>query len=351
MEEKNTKEISITEFVTIIRSNVRFLFSKWLLILGIAFLCGLIGIAYAWLQKKYYIAEMSFVTETESKGPISAYAGIAAQFGIDIGGGSNTLFEGDNLIELLRSKTLVIQTLLSPVSEADKTLMIQRYITANKMDRKSKTSSVDFSSFGRTVNRSRDSIVLEVAKQIREKELSIRKRDKKLSIIDMEFFSVDETLAKQFTEQLANNAIRYYTDYKLKKSRQNVAILERQTDSIRGMLYSSIGAVAASTDLNVNPIRQSGRTGTQRRQVDVQANGALYAELVKNLELSRLSLRKETPLIQVIDRPILPLEQKGIGRLLAGLIGAFIGGMLCVALLLAGRWFATKQRKDTVVVS
>jgi hypothetical protein len=286
-----------------------------------------------------YIAKMSFVTDTESKGTFSAYAGIAAQFGLDLGGGNSTLFEGDNLIELLKSKKLLIQTLLTSVNAAaDKRLMIDLYL--EEVANNDKYTGKNFFADASVVpDRTKDSILLKVTDDIVTKDLVIFKRDKKLSIIDLEIKSKSEFFSKRFAELLAANAIHYYTDYKTKKSLQNVAILERQTDSVRRILYGNIGEVAAMNDLNVNPARQSIRTGSQRKQVEVQASGALYAELLKNLELSRLSLRKETPLIQIVDTPILPLEKKGIGRLFAGLLFSVIGGGLIIIILLLRRNF------------
>ena len=50
------------------------------------------------------------------------------------------------------------------------------------------------------------------------------------------------------------------------------------------------------------------------RQEDLQANTAILNELVKQTELAKVTLSKETPLIQVIDRPILPLPKKHFGK-------------------------------------
>jgi hypothetical protein len=316
---------------------MRYLISKWLVIFSITFIFGLLGILYAWMHKTRYIAEMSFVTESESKGAISTYAGIAAQFGIDIGGvGTSSLFEGENLIELLKSKNLVIQTLLTPYGSDPKNLMINEYLKVNDIARNSE--SINYSEYGLSENRKRDSILLIAADGIIKNDLEINRRDKKLSIIDLKMSSVNELFAKRFVERLANSAIQYYTDYKIKKSKQNVAILERQTDSIRTMLYGGIGDVASITDLNVNPIKQAARTGSQKKQIEVQANGALYVELLKNLELSKLALRRETPLIQIVDMPVLPLVKKGIGRFRTGIIFGFIGGFLGICFLLIRKW-------------
>ena len=61
---------------------------------------------------------------------------------------------------------------------------------------------------------------------------------------------------------------------------------------------------------------------------DVQANTAILTELVKQTELAKVTLRKETPLIQVIDRPILPLKkekfEKAKGLVMGGLLAEFL---------------------------
>jgi uncharacterized protein involved in exopolysaccharide biosynthesis len=52
-------------------------------------------------------------------------------------------------------------------------------------------------------------------------------------------------------------------------------------------------------------------------------------ELVKQTELARINLRKETPLIQVIDKPILPLKKEKFGKAK----GLVLGGLLAVFLV------------------
>jgi hypothetical protein len=49
-----------------------------------------------------------------------------------------------------------------------------------------------------------------------------------------------------------------------------------------------------------------------QRQVD--ASIRRFSELVKQSELAKVTLRKETPLIQIIDRPILPLLKERFGK-------------------------------------
>jgi len=334
MSEIKSKEVTILDLVKKIITLFKFLFSKWVIILCVGFISGICGIVYAWMSKPVYTAEMSFTTETESGGKLNAYAGIAAQFGFDIGGGASSLFEGDNLVELLKSKTLIVKTLLSPSGNGN--LLVDEYLKSERLDPSEEKIKFDTSLKNNT--RLEDSILNNIYKSIVTGELNVARRDKKLSIIVINIKGTNEFFCKRFVEQLATNAIQFYTDYKSRKARQNVEILQRQTDSVRLMLFGSISDVATITDLNVNPTKQSLKIPSQKRQIDVQVNGTLYGELLKNLELSKLALRKETPLIQVIDTPRFPLDRKKPGRLMTGILWAVLGGILIVSILLIQRY-------------
>ena len=113
-------------------------------------------------------------------------------------------------------------------------------------------------------------------------------------------------------------------------------ILERQTDSIRGELNGAITGVAVANDntFGLNPAMNVRRAPSARRQVDVQANTAILTELVKQSELAKVTLRKETPLIQVIDRPILPLKKEKFGKSKGIVLGGFLVGFLVVLCLI-----------------
>jgi hypothetical protein len=88
-------------------------------------------------------------------------------------------------------------------------------------------------------------------------------------------------------------------------------------------LNGAITGVATANDnaFNLNPALTVKRAPVAKRQVDVQANTAILTQLVTNLELAKVTLLKETPLIQVIDRPILPLKKENVGKLKSLLFG------------------------------
>jgi uncharacterized protein involved in exopolysaccharide biosynthesis len=60
---------------------------------------------------------------------------------------------------------------------------------------------------------------------------------------------------------------------------------------------------------------------------------------VAQLELAKVSLRKETPLIQVIDQPILPLKREKLDKLISLVLGGFLAGFLTVLYLVFKRLY------------
>jgi hypothetical protein len=345
MEATQKDEVSIKELILKLKEWWRYLLAKWLIILICGITGGVIGIMYAYSKKPVYTAELSFVVEDgQSGGGLGAYSGLASMVGIELGGSSGGIFVGDNLMEFMKSRAMIERTLLTKVriDGKDQTLA-EYYIKINKLregwESEPKLKNLSFSSADNReqFSREKDSILLGFYDDIINTNLSVTKKDKKLSIISVIVETGNEQFSKAFSETLVKVVSDFYIETKTKKSADNLAILQRQTDSVRYELNAAIGNVAASGDVNPNPnpTRQVLRVPSQRRLIDVQANSAILQELVKNLEIAKISLRKETPLIQIIDRPLFPLNKETFGKRKAGLIGGIIGGLIIVFILIA----------------
>jgi hypothetical protein len=344
--EAESDEISLQDLILKIGELWRYLLKRWIIILFAGILGGILGSTYAYFKKTIYKAELSFALEDDksSGGGLGGALGLASQFGIDLGAaGGGGAFSGDNLLLLMKSRSMVESALLTTqyVDKKEQTLA-EYYISfkglRNGWENKPSLRTVKFlpNSDRSKFSLEQDSILGSIYNNIIKNNLSVDKIDKKLSVITVRVNSENEIFSKLFTEVLVKTVSDFYVDTKTKKSVQNVNILQRQTDSVRRELNSAINGVASSVDVNpnANPALQILRAPSQRRQVDVQANQAILTQLVANLEVSKVSLRKETPLIQVIDRPILPLEKDRIGRLTALVIGGGIGMFLVILALL-----------------
>ena len=87
-------------------------------------------------------------------------------------------------------------------------------------------------------------------------------------------------------------------------------------------------------------MKASGRLKELQLKRRVQVLNAMYIELVKNLEVSKLALLNKTPIINIIDKPILPLDSEKISKKLAGLLAFLLGGFLSLGYFIFRKLFA-----------
>ena len=344
-----TDEISLKELIQKIKEWIGYLKTQWKIIFGVAALGAIIGFTYASFQKPAYSATTTFVLEEDKGGGgLSGAMGLASSFGLDLGGGGGGLFTSSNIIELMKSRLVVEKTLLNPVQVGGKEMSLaDYYIQINELKEAwSKKPALANINFPANADRTKfsleqDSILQVISAGLTKNNLTIAQKDKKVSIISLTVKSENELFSKLFCEQLLKETSDFYIETKSKKARLNVEILQHQADSIRAELNSAITGVAAASDnvYNLNPALNVKRTPSTRRQVDVQANTAILTQLVAQLELSKVSLRKETPLVQLIDRPILPLEKEKLGRIKSFILGGFLAGFLTVLYLVFGQLY------------
>lgn len=349
MQEQTEQEFSLRELILKIKEWAGYLIQKLHIIIVIVFLGGIIGFVTAYYEKPMYTATLSFALEDEKGGGgLGGALGLASQFGFDLGNSAGGAFSGTNLIELMKSRNLVEKTLLNPININGKEISLADYfLNFNNWRKRWEGNQVlGKIKFLPGSDRSKytlqqDSILGIIYKTLANQgKLIVSQKDKKVSIIDVVVKTENELFSKFFAEILAREVSDFYIETKSKKAKMNVAILEKQADSIRARLNAAISGVARANDeiYNLNPALNVKRVPYSQRQVDVQANTAILTELVKNLELARVTLRKETPLIQIVDSPILPLEKEKTGKIKLSLTYGFIGFFLSVIFLVGVRW-------------
>lgn len=329
-------EISLRDLVIKIQNTNRILLKNWWK-LAIAGIIGAgLGLGYTWIKKTKYTAELVFVTAEAEEGGLSKLSAIGSQFGFDFGGGSSGAFGGDNLLELMKSRLLVEQTLFDSLSHEGRRFRLLEYYLRRDSQEKSETPAVALSGI---VNREscgyrQDSLLKEVYKRITQGGLVVENQDKELAFKKVAFTDVDPVFAKAFVENLTENVTDFYLETKFRQARSNIRLLERKADSVERVLRSRMVSVAVQRDQNQFLTNTEGTVQMVKQQMEVQLLTTMYGEVVKNLELSRTMAAHNQPLIQVIDRPRFPLEDDGGGLLkylvLGGLLGVMVVGFFIV---------------------
>ncbi|MET3874866.1 MULTISPECIES: lipopolysaccharide biosynthesis protein [Chitinophaga] len=322
---------------------IKFLWSKKLLIIIVGLIGGALGLTISLNTDPKYKGELTFVLEEGNQSSLlGAYSGLASQFGIDLSGGGagNGLFQGDNILEFLKSRMMIQSTLLSSIIvEGKEMTMAECYIGFNKLRESWKGKGLENVFFPlnadhRTFSRQQDSILQDLFKRIIKGNLQVTRPDKKLNFISVQCISKHEVFSKHFAEVLVKEATDFYIDTKTRRNQISVDKLQLQADSIEILLNRKTYSAASIQDINQNPAKLAAGVSAEFAMRDKFILQTMYAEVVKNLELSKIAMAQETPVIQVVDSPILPLEKIRLGKLKGIVFGGLIGGVLVIASLI-----------------
>jgi hypothetical protein len=333
----NKDEISLKDLILKIREICGYILSKWVIILIIGVLGASAGFLYSLSKTSEYEATLSFsvVEKSSSGGGLSTLAG---QFGLNVGSSTEGVFSGNNMIELLQSRNLIERTLLSEIEVNGKRCrLIDYYIELNSPKEESKVRATISFPLGlerEHFTRAQDSLLYALNKAIITKKLSIDRQKRDANIITISFFNKDELFAKLFTEKLISIVSEFYIQTKTKDIKVNLDMMKVRADSIGKEYKQALVVQAEFVDQNKNLSKRSEMIEQQNVQIKIQLMGTTYAELLKNIETLKLELVLQTPLIQVIDVPIMPLEIKRFDKIREIMFGGFWGGFLIVVWLL-----------------
>lgn len=338
IQESNDDEISLKEVFLKIDSFFRFLLSKWLILLIAGIMGGGIGLLIAIYTKPTYTGTLTFVLSTGSKSDLS---GLASQFGFDMGGsGGNDVFSGDNILTLFKSEKMIRYVLFKKPPVANDILaniIVKEWEwDKNWMKKKRTNNQFPFPSDTAKLTPVQDSLLREVYGRILKDALTVNRTDKKLSVYEVSTKTTNEIFACYLTRYLMDETAKFYIETKTSISKINLRMLQREADSLRGLLGGAISSTASEEErtFNLNPALQAQRAPAQKSQVRATVMATAYGEVVKNLEIAKITLQKETPIYQIIDEPEIPLKAKKASKLLYIVIGGGIIFFLTAGLLL-----------------
>jgi uncharacterized protein involved in exopolysaccharide biosynthesis len=245
------------------------------------------------------------------------------------------MLSDENVMEMLKSNRIIEAALLSPVKTRAKQpeLLINYYISTLELrkdweDAKNpELKNVSFKETTREHNTIlQDSVIQVLTKTIKE-DLLVEKPVKQSNIISVEYKSTDQLLTKAMLEGVVDAVSKSYAQRKTQHARETVDFIQSRADSIKRVLYMSEYGLARFSDANKRLIKAEGSLNEGRMMRDVEMLGVAYAKVVENLELSKVSLLNQTPLIQIVDAPYMPIpREKKLGKLTSIILGGFIGG-------------------------
>ena len=342
--------VALTDIIASAKNFIKYIQSKFKLLGLLIVLGGVLGLAYYFITSPKYQATATFIVEEKSSG--SGLAGMAGQLGFDISsltGGNAGLFDGDNILEIIKSRNIIESVLLSKVDGSDstnnKTLADLYYETSglkNKLEGKSnELANLNFSSIKNGAAHSilQDSVLFIMIEKINKDNLNVQRTNKKGSIISISTNSTNPQFSKLFSERLLNETSEMYIKIKVGNLSSNINRLQNKADSLQALLNRTSYQSAALNTFDANEAYKSSAVPEEMSQRDKLVLNTLYAEVVKNVEILRISLINQKPIIQVLDLPKFPLVNQQKSFLIIELIGLLAGlviGLLYLLLAYTG---------------
>ena len=328
----------------------RIIFNKWytfyiskmkILIISIVFGAFIGVLYYSNLQKTKYNGTLTFIIDNGSS-QNSGDLGFSSQLDLNVLGGGS-IFMGQNLIELMKTRMIIERTLLDSLFFENRYISFANYLqyflqSDTYFDKSLKyTDPINFKT-----NQNINTLTLDqtirlksLYSDIKNNILTIEQKDKKNSIISLEVKSENELFSKVFCEQLLKETTLFYVQTLTKKSNINVEILQKQVDSLQQLLNKAIEDVSLLNDktYNLNTSKGILKSSELKRQIDVQLSKSVYLQLRSQLEQAKVNRQKEIPLVQIIDKPYLPLQKEKISFLNCLIVGILSSLLITIIFL------------------
>ena len=354
--------------------------------------CAVLGLGYSFWKQPIYLARVNFVIEENKQNASGLFSALAGQVGMDLSSlsGMSGILAGDNVLELLKSPTLLKKVLVSPypgdsmyniaskyaevygkLETYDKlvggnfyhpvsTIASQSGATppdpggeslknspSSKEEEASKNSppsiggapnppKADERGGVKKSSRVQDSLLTAIATRIIEKELAVYKPDRKLSVFRLDLSTRDELLSQTIATRLLDQATKLYIETKTKRLKLNVDRLQRKADSIGSLLNYRTEVSVRKDIINQNPSYVSTEVDVEISNREKGMLGVIYSDVNKSLDITKTALLQETPTIEIIDTPDLPLKKIEVKWYFAAALGLLMGIVLYV---FASFWF------------
>ena len=346
--EQYNDEIQLKDILIKFSDYRRFLYKKKVTIIIISCLFLLLGVFYSQILKIKYNATLTFVIEGQNSNSLGSVAGIASQFGFNLGNnGGESTFSQKNIIEFLKSRGVIVNTLMQKAKIDGKSdLLIEHYLEINEIKDDWHDNNLKAVSFYQKHSLIHDSISGVIWQNIIKDDLTVELQSDNADIMSLSYVSLNEEFAKVFVEKLIDQMSQMYISHQTSQANNTLEFLESRADSVFLELKKAEQEFARIKDINQRIVKASGRLKELQLMRQVEVLNTMYLEIVKNLELSKLTLLNNTPIINIIDEPILPLEKKLVSLKLAGFLGGFLGAFLSMCYFVVLKLF-----RDTLSTS
>jgi uncharacterized protein involved in exopolysaccharide biosynthesis len=288
---------------------VNILLRRWRIVLLTTVLVTAISVAAAWLSKGFQVTS-TFMPQTSESGA-AGLAGLAAQFGISVGGGGGGGESLNFYAELPTSRDILRDLARTP-------LRLPGGDSGSVMDYFEVEGETPDARLRAAVTKLEQ--VVTASPDLKANTVIVRteaRHPRVAELMNRRLLDLINTFNLERRQSRASNE-RRFTQQRMDEARSDLATAEERLQRF-----------LTGNRMLMSPQLQYERLKLER---DVQVQQEVYLSLRKAYEEARIDEVRDTPVITVIETPEGAARPAGTGRALGAVIGLVVGGLLGVIL-------------------
>lgn len=277
-----------------------------------------LGVTYTkFVKQPLYSSSVTILLPDNQSSSISGLAGLASQFGVNIPSVAQADLSNTGLFpQLLKSRTF-----------AEKLFGKEFY--SKKYNKKINLLSLITDEIN--INESnKEKLAISGLSELNE--MIKYSEDRNSSIKTISVTTSDPMFAKELADVVLEELEKLNLSFKSQNVNQKISFIESRINSVLDGLNQSEIKLKAFNEQNRQLSSPSLRLEQERIQREVDVQKQVYLTLKQQLELAKIELVQESSIIQILDKPQIPIDSFNINVTKVGISSILIG--LVIGLLL-----------------
>lgn len=346
-EEKDNKNIiDLAEIFKTLKAKRKTFYKMWVIVFALSCL-------WIFPQPRYYTCDVSLAPEAAGEDVAGGLAGIASNFGINLGGAGNDAIYPLLYPELMESNDFVCDLLTIKVRTEDDSVNTDYYTYLKKHQKKNwltqpftdvmdhiKSLFAEKKSGAKNGSRGLDPFMLSepdfgIVEKV--KQIVSCSVDKKTDVITISVKDQDRVICATLADSVREHLQKYITEYRTKKTRVDVDHYQHLTDSANLEYRSAVNKYAQFCDANQDIILQSMQSKRDELENEMQMCYNTYQAMKTQLEAMKAKLQERTPAFTTLKSATVPIKPAGPKRMI------FVIGMMLIASVFYSLWLVRKE--------
>lgn len=292
--------------------------ARWRLLVALPLLVAVSAALFSLLLPRRYTVDSRFIPESNGA-QVSRLAGLAAQFGVDIGGGE-TVESIDFYAELLESQDLLRSAALTEYSFEDRDGAALSGTLVELLEAKGKTP---------------DERVRHAVESL--ERMVVARPDPGAHMVTLRTSAPWPELAVLVNRRL----LELLSEFNLERRQSRAAAERRFLESRVAEAERDLRGAEAELERFLSENRRYAESpqltfehGRLQRRVDLRQQ--IHTSLAQGFEQARVDEVRNTPVITVVDQPRGPAEKTAPNIIVNAVLGLVLGSLLALALVLGG---------------